>query len=186
MKLGKIILWRVVLFTLISVTSLDAARVASEADTPPAVGSPAPNFQMNSHEGTPVSLSDFSGKWVVLYFYLRDFARGCTIEAHNFQVDLSKYYAMNAVILGVSVDSEESHKDFCTQQGLEFKLLADTEREVSAKYGSLRKMQGGVVAARNTFVINPQGIIAKVFVAVDPNKHSKEVLEALEELQRQN
>src|SRR5579863_751018 len=107
-------------------------RAMRAGDKAPAVGTPAPDFTLNSQEGKPVSLHDFKGKWVVLYFYPKDMTSGCTIEAHNFQNDLSKFEAHNAVILGVSVDTVDSHKQFCTKDGLTFKLLADTNKEVSA------------------------------------------------------
>jgi peroxiredoxin Q/BCP len=144
----------------------------------------APAFNLSSQEGTPVSLQDFRGKWVVLYFYPKDFTSGCTIQAHGFQVDLAKYTAINAEILGVSVDSADSHKDFCAKEGLNFKLLSDTNREVVTKYGSTRDATPTSMAARNTFIVSPQGKIAKVFLAVQPTKHSAEVLEALAELQK--
>src|SRR5271169_79805 len=100
----------------------------------PAVGATAPDFTLNSQEGTPVSLHDFKGKWVVLYFYPKDFTSGCTTEAHNFQHDLDRYKTNNAVILGVSVQSADSHKDFCAKEGLNFRLLADTDDKVSEEY----------------------------------------------------
>ncbi len=112
----------------------------------------------------------------MLYFYPRDNTPGCTIEAHNFQRDLSKYEGLNAMIVGVSVDSTDSHQDFCAKQGLTFKLLADTEKKVVAQYGSLR---GNGMAARNTFLIDPDGKLVKVWVGVDPMHHSEEVLAAL-------
>ncbi len=108
----------------------------------PAVGSAAPAFTLTNNEGKQVSLSDFKGKWVVLYFYPKDFTYGCTIEAKNFQRDLAKYEAANAVILGVSVDTAESHKEFCAKEGLNFKLLADTEAKTSGKYGSVMEYHG--------------------------------------------
>src|SRR5664279_4686383 len=100
------------------------------ADDMPAVGQPAPNFTLNSQEGKPVTLADYRGKWVVLYFYPKDMTSGCTIEAHNFQRDLAQYDAAHAVILGVSVDTPESHKQFCTKEGLTFRLLADPAHKV--------------------------------------------------------
>ena len=86
----------------------------------PAVGSAAPDFTLNSQEAKPVSLHDFKGKWVVLYFYPKDFTSGCTVEAHNFQRDLARYEQMHAVIVGVSVQDEDSHQKFCTKEGLNF------------------------------------------------------------------
>ena len=149
------------------------------ADALPPVGETAPGFTLPSQDGTDVSLKDFRGKYVVLYFYPKDNTKGCTIEAHNFQRDLDKYEKGNAVIVGVSVDSTDSHKDFCAKQGLTFKLLADTEKKVVEKYGSEREMKGMQMAARNTFLIDPEGKIIKEWTGVDPNTHSEEVLAAL-------
>jgi thioredoxin-dependent peroxiredoxin len=149
----------------------------------PAAGQQAPDFTLPSQDGSQISLKDFRGKWVVLYFYPKDNTPGCTIEAHNFQRDLSKYEQANAVIVGVSVDSTDSHKDFCAKQGLTFKLLADTDKKVVEEYGSKKNMMGMTIAARNTFLINPEGQIVKVWTGVDPNKHSPEVLAALSDQQ---
>ena len=116
---------------------------------------------------------------MVLYFYPKDFTSGCTLEARNFQQDLAKYEKLNAVVLGVSVDSAESHKDFCAKEELSFKLLADTDVAVSTKYGSVMEYNGAKLSARNTFVIDPEGKIAKVFTSVKPAGHSEEVLSFL-------
>ena len=150
----------------------------------PSVGSLAPEFTLTSQEGTPISLQDYRGKWVVLYFYPKDFTSGCTIEAHNFQRDQPQYQQRNVVVLGVSVDSTDSHKQFCTKEGLNFRLLADTDHKVSSAYGSLTNLGLVKFASRHTFIINPEGKVAKVFTEVDPNKHSEEVLAALAELQK--
>lgn len=149
----------------------------------PEVGKPAPDFKLMSQEGTPVKLRDFKGKWIVLYFYPKDFTSGCTLEAKNFQRDLALYEKAKAVILGVSVDDIESHKNFCTKEGLNFKLLADADQKVSEMYDSLKDYNGKKLSARNTFIIDPKGKIAKVFLAVKPANHSEEVLAALTELQ---
>src|SRR3954465_6170801 len=108
------------LFLFVLIFSCFAATLAakaynSPADTP-AVGAAAPDFKLLSNEGKETSLKKYRGKWIVLYFYPKDFTSGCTLEAHNFQQDLDKYTQMNAVILGVSVDSTESHKDFCAKE----------------------------------------------------------------------
>ena len=150
----------------------------------PEVGQAAPDFTLKNQDGKQVSLNDYRGKWVVLYFYPKDFTGGCTLEAHNFQRDIASYEKANAVILGVSVDNEESHKGFCTKEGLSFKLLADTETKVSTTYGSVMEYQGNKLSARNTFVIDPKGKIARVFEKVKPPAHSEEVLAALAELQK--
>ena len=153
-------------------------------DKAPAVGSPAPDFALNSQEGKPISLHDFKGKWVVLYFYPKDMTSGCTIEAHNFQRDLAKYDAKNAVILGVSVQDEKTHQEFCAKESLTFKLLADTGKQVSEKYGSIMNLGVVKLSARHTFLIDPSGIIRKVWTDVDVKKHSDEVLAALDELNK--
>src|SRR5437016_4504374 len=149
----------------------------------PEVGTAAPDFQLTTNEGNQASLKDYRGKWVVLYFYPKDFTSGCTLEAHNFQRDLAKYSAMNAVILGVSVDTAESHKSFCAKEGLNFKLLSDADAKVSAAYGSVMEYNGAKLSARNTFVIDPTGKVAKVFTGVKPGGHSEEVLNTLANLQ---
>ena len=159
------------------------ASVGAWAD-PPTVGQPAPDFDLKSNEGKPVNLKDFRGKWIVLYFYPKDFTPGCTTEARNFQRDLASYDKLNAVILGVSVDTAESHEGFCAKEGLKFKLLADTGAKVSDSYGSVMEREGNKLSARNTFIIDPSGKIAKTFIGVKPPAHSEEVLAALAELQK--
>jgi len=150
----------------------------------PAVGADAPEFTLTTNEGNQASLKDFKGQWVVLYFYPKDFTGGCTLEAHNFQADLDKYKAMKVVILGVSVDTAESHKSFCAKEGLAFKLLSDPGGKLSDTYGSVMEYEGAKYSARNTFIIDPQGKIAQVFMKVNPKVHSAEVLAALETLQK--
>ena len=150
--------------------------------TQPATGKPAPDFSLTTGDGSQVSLKDYRGKWVVLYFYPKDFTSGCTLEAHNFQRDLSKYEAQNAVILGVSVDTAKSHEDFCAKEGLRFKLLSDPDGKVSTAYGSVMQHEGQTYSARNTFLIDPKGNIAKVYTGVKPATHSDEVLAGLSEL----
>ena len=155
------------------------------ADQPrPAAGQVAPTFTLPSQDGSQIALDSFRGKWVVLYFYPKDMTQGCTIEAHNFQRDLTKYEALNAVIVGVSVDTPDSHKQFCTKEGLTFRLLADPQHKVVDEYGSLGNYNGNTIAQRNTFLINPQGKIVKVWTKVDPRTHSDEVLAQLAELKK--
>ncbi len=167
----------------ISVVAFSAAW-AAETLTQPAAGKPAPDFSLTTSDGSHVSLKDYHGKWVVLYFYPKDFTGGCTMEAKNFERDRAKYDSLGAVILGVSVDTAQSHKDFCAKEGLNFKLLADADAKVSTEYGSVMDYKGQKLAARNTFLINPKGEVAKVFVKVDPTTHSEDVLKVLAELQR--
>jgi len=153
-------------------------------DKAPAVGTDAPDFTLNSQDGKPISLHDLRGKWVVLYFYPKDMTPGCTIEAHNFQRDLAKYEAKNAVILGVSVQDEKSHQEFCAKESLNFKLLADTKHEVSDKYDSVMNLGVTKLSSRHTFLIDPSGKVRKVWLEVDVKKHSDEVLAELDVLSK--
>src|SRR6202034_941764 len=136
----------------ISTMMLTAGAAMYAADAPPAEGTKAPGFTLKSQEGKEVSLKDFKGQWVVLYFYPKDMTPGCTIEAHNFQRDQAQYDAKKAAILGVSVDSVDSHVEFCTKENLTFKLLSDPDKKVVTTYGSTQKFGENVVAARNTFI----------------------------------
>jgi len=157
---------------------------AAETSKQPAAGTQAPEFSLTTGDGSQVSLKDYRGKWVVLYFYPKDFTSGCTMEAKNFQRDLVKYEQAGAVVLGVSVDTAQSHKDFCTKEGLNFKLLADPDAKVSTEYGSVMDYKGTALAARNTFIVNPKGEIAKVYTGVKPADHSEQVLKDLAELKK--
>jgi thioredoxin-dependent peroxiredoxin len=173
------------IFSLLLAILLFASLSLGAADQPqpPAAGATAPAFSLPSQEGAQVSLDQYKGKWVVLYFYPKDFTSGCTIEAHNFQRDIDKYTQKNAVILGVSVDNVDSHKGFCTKEGLNFKLLADPNHTVVQQYGSIMEYNGMTLAARNTFLIDPSGVIRKVYLKVNPQGHSEEVLADLQQLQ---
>ena len=171
----------------ILVTAMVAVAASVCAQTPdasPAEGTAAPDFKLQDQKGDWHTLSENKGKWVVLYFYPKDFTSGCTIEAHNFERDRAKYDQAGAVILGVSVDSADSHKSFCSKEGLGFTLLSDPGGKVSTAYGSVMEHEGTTYSARNTFVIDPDGKVARVFLKVDPAVHSDEVLRALAELQK--
>ena len=170
----------VLLIGFVAITAI-SVQAGGEA---PAVGSVAPEFNLTTNEGKQASLKDFRGQWVVLYFYPKDFTSGCTLEARNFQRDIDKYKAVNAVILGVSVDTAESHKEFCAKEGLNFKLLSDVDGKVSETYGSVMEYNGMKLSARNTFIIDPKGKVAQVFMKVKVAPHSEEVLAALAALQK--
>nr|WP_245781951.1 peroxiredoxin [Granulicella pectinivorans] len=143
-------------------------------------GATAPNFSLPSQEDKLVSLKDYKGKWVVLYFYPKDQTTGCTIEAHNFQRDMAKYDAANAVVLGVSLDTVEGHKAWCSKDTFSFKLLADPDHKVVDAYGVPVKGMGAMkFANRETFLIDPSGKVAKVWEKVDVKVHSDEVLAAI-------
>lgn len=181
MKISKVITGLLPALALLFAASTPLVRAADDV---PAVGATAPDFTLSSQEGKQVSLHDFKGQWVVLYFYPKDFTSGCTIEAHNFERDKAKYDAMKAAIVGVSVDTVDSHQQFCTKESLTFKLLADPDKKVVGQYGSTQKFGENVVAARNTFLVDPKGVIRKVYTKVNPNPHSEEVLMALAELRK--
>jgi thioredoxin-dependent peroxiredoxin len=168
---------------LAAIVGVVSTRLRAE-DKTPAVGAAAPDFTLNSQEGKPISLHDFKGKWVVLYFYPKDMTTGCTIEAHNFQRDLAKYDAKNAVILGVSMQDEKSHQEFCAKESLTFKLLADNEKKVSEEYDSVMNLGVAKLSARHTFLVDPNGVVRKVWTTVDVKTHSDDVLAALADLQK--
>jgi peroxiredoxin Q/BCP len=177
-------MWTILLIVVAALAVFIVGSRFLSVQSVPEIGSTAPAFSLRSQDGIQVSLKDYRGKWVVLYFYPKDFTPGCTIEAHNFQRDQAEYARRDAIILGVSLDSAESHKNFCAKEGLNFKLLADTSRQVSKQYGSLMNFGVAQIAARNTFLIDPAGKIARAFTSVSPNRHSAEVLAAIEEMQR--
>jgi thioredoxin-dependent peroxiredoxin len=185
MSASKITFTRIIVILVAFVALLGVGYgVLNAGDKPPMAGTVAPDFTLNSQEGTPVNLHDYRGKWVVLYFYPKDFTSGCTTEAHNFQRDLAQYQAKSVTILGVSVDTADSHKKFCTQEGLNFKLLSDSDHKVSEEYGSIMNLGVKKLSARHTFIISPDGVIVQEFMDVNPSKHSEEVLAALTELQK--
>jgi peroxiredoxin Q/BCP len=157
--------------------------MARAADLPK-VGDVARDFILPASDGTNVQLSKLRGHWVVLYFYPKDMTPGCTLEAHNFARDQAQYAARDAIVLGVSVDGMDSHKKFCAQENLNFRLLADTDKKTADAYGSLNNFLVMKIAARHTFIIDPQGKIARAFADVKPATHSQEVLAALDELER--
>jgi thioredoxin-dependent peroxiredoxin len=150
----------------------------------PTVGTPAPAFTLPDQNGKRVSLSDYAGKWVVLYFYPKDGTPGCTTEACSFRDNVFAFREAGAVILGISVDDVASHKDFATEHRLPFTLLADAEKQVSRDYGVLHRMLGVMeLARRETFIVDPQGRIAKHYREVDPGSHSRQVLADIKALQ---
>lgn len=146
----------------------------------PPLHQPAPSFTLPSQtdEGT-VSLEDYRGQWVVLYFYPQDFTPGCTLEAQRFQADLPKYIERNAQVIGVSADSVDSHVEFCDSEGLRFPLLADTDGTASKAYGAWMQF----FSLRHTYLIDPEGVLQDIFLKVRPAIHSAEVLARIDELQ---
>jgi len=173
-----------IVVVVLLLAGLAAVRVSRSETNAPAADTVAPDFTLNAQDGKPVSLHDFRGQWVVLYFYPKDFTSGCTKEARNFQHDLALFEQKNAVILGVSGQDEVSHEKFCAAEGLHFKLLADAHCELSARYGSVVNLGVAKLSARHTFLIDPTGVIRKVYLTVDPSRHSAEVLADLAQLQK--
>lgn len=148
--------------------------------TLPPLNQAAPDFRLPTNTGSgSISLSDYRGQWVVVYFYPKDFTSGCTLEARRFQQDLPKYLGRNVQILGISADDVDSHAEFCDAEGLKFPLLADTDGRVSKAYGSWLNPY----SVRHTFIVDPEGILRETFVKVRPAIHSQEVLARLDELQ---
>ena len=177
--MNKFLLIGILAAVVLVIAAVPFITAHADDSTMPAVGQLAPTFTLPSQTGEPISLDSYRGKWVVLYFYPKDMTTGCTIEAHKFQDALPQFEAKNAVILGVSVDSVDSHKQFCTKDALTFHLLADPDHKVVSAYGSLGGFVGITMANRNTFLIDPQGKIAKEWVKVNPNTAASDVLAAL-------
>jgi peroxiredoxin Q/BCP len=150
----------------------------------PAEGDIAPAFTLPDQTGKPVSLSDYRGKWVVLYFYPKDGTPGCTTEACEFRDNVFAFRNAGATILGISVDDVSSHKKFAADNHLPFTLLADSEKKVARNYGVAHRMLGLLeLARRETFIVDPNGRVAKHYREVDPGSHSKQVLADLKALQ---
>jgi peroxiredoxin len=146
-------------------------------------GDSAPEFSLKNKDGKPVSLENFKGKWLVLYFYPMDNTPGCTKEAVEFTEMVSEFEKENAQVIGISPDSEKSHLKFSERKQLKIELLSDPEHEVLKKYGvwKPKKLFGkeflGVV--RSTFLINPEGIIEKIWDKVKVTGHATDVKENL-------
>lgn len=148
----------------------------AHADGPPQVGTVAPAFVLPDAHGKSRSLAEWKGKWVVLYFYPRDNTPGCTTEAINFRDNQPQLTALNAQVVGVSVDTESSHRDFAEEKRLPFPLLSDPTGQVSRSYGAYSNWGVVKFARRNTFLIDPDGRVAKTYLQVDADKHAGEVI----------
>ncbi len=170
-----------ILFGLFAALALLLSRMAREGASPKA-GETAPDFDLSDQNGARHALGQFAGKWLVLYFYPKDDTPGCTREACRFRDDLRVLADLGAEVAGISVDDRDSHAAFAQKYRLPFTLLADRTGEVAARYGAL--MDVGVLrfARRCTFLIDPQGKVAKVYVKVETSKHSQEVIEDLKVL----
>lgn len=144
-----------------------------------AVGSVAPDFRLPDQTGKPHSLADYQGRWVVLYFYPKDDTPGCTKEACAFRDDIRQLKQMGVVLLGISLDSVDSHRDFAQKYSLPFPLLADSGGEVAGAYGALWSLGPIRFARRHSFIVDPQGHIARIYRSVQPAGHSSQVIQDL-------
>ena len=168
--------------TLVFIIAALALTSISIANDQTVIGSPAPEFELPDQLGRLHSLEDYRNQWVVLYFYPKDETPGCTTEACEFRDNIFAYRDLNAQILGVSMDDVDSHKAFAENHGLPFPLLADVGGATSTAYGVKTRMFGMTVAKRQTFIISPDGAIAKHYEKVKPASHSSEVLTDLRKL----
>ena len=147
------------------------------------VGSKAPNFNLSDQNSIQHQLSDYEGSWVILYFYPKDDTPGCTTQACDFRDAVKRIIASKSNVFGVSLDSVESHKRFADKNNLTFSLLSDESGEVSEAYDSLNNFMSFKSAKRNTFIIDPDGKVAKIYLSVKPSTHSQMVLNDLNQLQ---
>lgn len=170
---------KVVPLILLSLLAVGLSAAASEHFS---VGQPAPEFELPDQTGQLHSLEDYRDRWVVLYFYPKDGTPGCTTEACEFRDNIFAFKAINAQILGVSMDDVASHQKFAENHSLPFPLLADTRGQAADAYGVKTRMLGIRVAKRQTFLISPDGTLAKHYEKVDPDTHSEQVLADLKEL----
>ena len=167
------------IFFMLSFVAPGMIAVASE---PFSVGDAVPEFELSDQSGQLHSLEDYRDQWVVLYFYPKDGTPGCTTEACEFRDNIFEFRKIDAQILGVSLDDVESHQKFAEHHDLPFPLLADMEGKVSEAYGVKTRMFGMKMAKRQTFLISPDGTLAKHYEKVNVNKHSAQVLTDLKAL----
>lgn len=170
---------RILTLTLITLVSLCTALLAGQA---PGEGSEAPGFHLQDQNGEWHDLQDFHGSWLAIYFYPKDDTPGCTTEACNFRDNIYAFKAIGASVVGISVDDVDSHKEFSDKYKLPFVILADPDGATAEAYGVLRDWKLVQIASRQTFLVNPQGLIVKHYADVDPDNHTQEVLSDLEAL----
>ena len=171
---------------MLSLTAVISIFVWADAytDTQPAVGESAPTFKLQDQNGDWHTLGDYKGKYVVLFFYPKDGTPGCTTEACNFRDNIFAFDDLNTQILGISLDDVDSHKEFSEKYSLPYPILADVEKESAVDYGVLGKFMMMTITKRESFIIDPEGLIVKHYKNVDPDKHTDEVIEELKSLQK--
>jgi len=170
---------------ILSFAALLLFACAACAGETPAVGSEAPAFRLQDQNGDWISLADFRGSWLAVYFYPKDDTPGCTTEACNFRDNIYAFKAIGAKVVGISVDDVASHKEFADKFRLPFVILADPDGSTADAYGVLRDWKLTQIASRQTFLIDPDGRIAKHYNEVDPETHTQDVLADLEKLMQQ-
>lgn len=171
-----------ILAAILSAAALFALGSSFSVAEQVAAGEPAPDFELVDQDGQLHSIEDYRGKWIALYFYPKDDTPGCTTEACEFRDNIFAFRDANCQVLGVSLDDEESHKAFSEKHGLPFPLLADTKGLAADAYGVKANMMGMTIAKRQTFLIDPEGNVAKHYDSVDPDSHPREILADLEKL----
>lgn len=173
----------VLLGLLLAAAMLGFSMLSAAANTPKN-GEPAPDFNLPDANGQSHKLADYAGKWVVLYFYPKDDTPGCTKEACSFRDDLAQIDKLGAQVIGVSVDDTDSHAKFAAKYHLPFPLLADKDGKVADSYGALTNLYLVKIAKRYTFLIDPQGRIAKTYLSVDTSRHSQQIIDDLKLLRK--
>lgn len=161
-----------ILLTLLSIF-LSCPLFAGEQ---PMAGSDAPSFNLQDQNGDWHTLESYRGQWLAIYFYPKDDTPGCTREACNFRDNIYAFKAIDAAVVGISVDDVESHKKFSDKYKLPFTILADENNETSKAYGVLKDYKLLKLASRQSFLVDPEGKIAKHYGDVDPDTHTDEVL----------
>ena len=170
------------LFAVTILATLFVSGSSLQADQAPEVGKEAPGFNLQDQNGEWHDLEDYQGAWLAIYFYPKDDTPGCTTEACNFRDNIYAFKAIGASVLGISVDDVESHKEFSGKYKLPFTILADEEGETAQAYGVLRDWKLIQIASRQSFLVDPDGVIVKHYEEVDPDTHTQEVLADLEAL----
>ena len=181
MPRGYTMRWLAIAATLTGVIMFFSSQIA-QADTPK-IGQPAPNFKLPDQNGKTLTLNNFRGKWLALYFYPKDDTPGCTEQACKFRDDLHKLKALGANVVGISVDNTTSHAKFAREYNLPFPLLTDNNGETAAQYDSLLNLVIVKFAKRNTFLIDPNGKIAKIYLSASTSRNSVKIIEDLKKLQ---
>ena len=175
---------KILFYSAVLMIAMLGYRSYAMAGELPKVGSFAPNFKLNDAQGKTHQLADYAGNYVVLYFYPKDDTPGCTKEACQFRDDLAKLEKLGAKVVGVSVDNSDSHANFAKKYHLPFPLLSDTDGKVADSYGALSHLIVVKIAKRYTFLIDPLGKIAQVYTKVDTSKHSQQIIDDLNNIQK--